>query len=481
MAEQHRRSTYPQVQHHPDYRKILVRGRQLWEQEKYDEAYDCARALLEDNPYDADALSLAGCIYERADNAPVAYHLFKVAVSICPTDGTHWSNLGRVAELMWRTKEAEDCYRKALKNVKRESTLQMLYANLSAMCVDNARYDEALKWCHEGLEKFPDLAIVRGNLGFAELALGKWDTGWKNYHYSLGTRLRTKFQYGNEPEWDGTPGKRVVLYGEQGIGDELSFASMVPDAIARCEKVIIDCDIRLAGLFARSFPKAAVYGTRKMPHDCALWSKEDQQFDASLAIGQCGEFLRQSPDDCPGTPYLIPDPNRTLMWKALWRTKNKPVIGIAWQGGTQRTGAKFRRWNLHQLLPVLQSVDAHWVCLEYRPAASAIEAFRKEHPEIDLCEYPHATLTKDYDDTAGLVASLDMVFCMQTSVAHLASAMGVPAWVCVPPTSQWRYGAKGSSVPWYKTMRVIRQSACKWDFAAIGRDLSDMLGVRHAA
>lgn len=466
-----------------DDARQLAKAKDLWEKAQYGDAWDVIQPVLEDNLLDPRALAMAGCIAEKAGNAPVAYHLFRAATQVQPDEANNWCHLGRVAEDIWRTEEAERYYKIALKKVEREETRITLYCNLSAMCVDNARYAEAEKWCEKGLAISPDAVGLRANLGFAQLAQGKWSTGWQWYRSALDEKTRTRFTYGDRPEWDGTPGKRVVLYGEQGIGDELSFASMVPDAIERCAKVIIDCDIRLAKLFARSFPQAIVYGTRKMPHDCALWHPDDREFDASLAIGQVGEFLRTSRDDFPGTPYLTPDPDRVLMWKALWATKRKPVIGIAWQGGIPRTGARFRRWTLDQLLPVLRSVDAHWVCLEYKPAAAAIDAFRRAHPEVDIAEYPHATLTKDYDDTAGIVASLDMVVCMQTSVAHLASAMGVPTWVCVPPTSQWRYGASGESVPWYKAMRVIRQAGGKWDFEAIARQLAARFAreIRHAA
>jgi tetratricopeptide (TPR) repeat protein len=456
-----------------DEARKFDKAKQLWERAKYDEAYEIVRPVLDDNPFNASFLALGGVIYEKAENLPVAYHLFKSATQVEPNEANHWVNLGRVAEDLWRTQEAERYYKIALKKVNRDETLRILLGNLAALCIDNARYEEAEKWCNKALAKFPDFRLAKSNLGFAQLALGKWNVGWANYRHALDTPTRTKFQYDAEPEWDGSEGKRVVLYGEQGIGDELSFASMVPDAIERCEHVVIDCDLRLAHLFARSFPKAHVYGTRKMPHDCLFWAPEDRDFDSSLAMGQIGEYFRQSPDDCPGTPYLVPDADRVLMWKALWAKKRKPVIGIAWNGGIAKTGAKFRRWTLEQLLPVLKSIDAHWVCLEYKSAAAQLAEFKSKHPEIDIHEYPHATLTKDYDDTAALVASLDMVFCIQTSVAHLGSALGVPTWVCVPPTSQWRYGATGESVPWYKSMRVIRQEAGMWNFESIGRQIAD--------
>jgi len=303
-------------------------------------------------------------------------------------------------------------------------------------------------WANKALEEWPDFKGARSNLGFAQLGQRNWAEGWKNYRYCVGTTARPKVQYKGEGEWDGAPGKRVALYGEQGLGDEISFASVLPDAIRDCSKVIVDCDKRLANLFRRSFPGAVVYGTRQAKaRDGALWAAEDREFDASLPIGQLGEFYRTTDESFPGTPYLKADPERTLMWKALWQTKGKPVIGIAWNGGIAKTGKRFRRWTLDQLLPVLSSVDAHWVVLEYKSAAAEVDAFREKHPEIDIREYPHATMTNDYDDTAALVDSLDMVFCIQTAVAHLGGALGKTTWVAVPPISQWRYGPVGESVP----------------------------------
>jgi hypothetical protein len=418
---------------------------------------------------------MGGHIYEKAGNMPVAYHFFRQATEQNPRDGTNWMNFGRAAEELWRTPEAEKAYAKALKYADRDETTRCTLGNLSALCIDNARYEEAIAWANKCLDRWPDDAQTLANVGFAKLGLGHWSDGWKFYRNILGTAMRTRITYGSEPEWDGTPGKNVVLYGEQGIGDEISFASMVPDAIKVCNKVVLDCDLRLANLFSRSFPKARVYGTRKSrPHNekIAKWAPEDRQIDASLAIGQVGEYFRTDLSMFPGTPYLVPDPDRTLMWKSLWATKAKPVIGIAWNGGIPRTGSHMRKWNLEDLVPILSAVDAHWVVLEYKPAGADLEAFRAAHTEIDIKEYPHATLTKDYDDTAALVASLDMVFCIQTAVAHLGGALGVPTWVCVPPCSQWRYGTEGETIPWYQSVKVIRQQKGEWNFSQIAEELS---------
>jgi len=278
-------------------------------------------------------------------------------------------------------------------------------------------------------------------LGFCQLALGQFDEGWKNYHHTIGTGWRQLVQYKGEPEWDGSPDKTVALYGEQGLGDEISFASMVPDVVRTSKKVILDVDKRLKNLFARSFPEAKVYGTRAASSDTKPWADEDRDIDASLALGQCGEFFRTSRESFPAGPYLVPCHTRTAQWRAVFKDKGKPVIGIAWSGGIPKTGSKFRRVELEDWLPVFASIDAHWVCLQYKDASDEIAEFTKQHPHVDLVQYPWATLTKDYDDTAALVAALDCVVSVPTAVVRLAAALGTKTIVMNAKRKNWNFNA----------------------------------------
>jgi hypothetical protein len=139
------------------------------------------------------------------------------------------------------------------------------------------------------------------------------------------------------------------------------------------------------------------------------------------------------------------------MWKSQW---SKPAIGIAWSGGVPKTNSRNRQVTLEQLLPIF-ATDAHFVSLQYKDAAGEIAAFKAKH-DVDLVQYDFATLTRDYDDTAALIASLDYVLCIQTAVAHTAGALGVPVTVLIPEATQWRYGT-GDTVPWYRSLKIIRQ------------------------
>ena len=310
---------------------------------------------------------------------------------------------------------------------------------------------------------------AKHNLGMCQLAEGDY-TGWDNYAASVGnTTNRPQWKYADELPWNGEPGKSVVIYGEQGIGDEISAASMFPDAIKRAGKVILECDARLAGLYRRSFPEAKVYGTRNKLE--VAWDKDDASPDYSISSFQLGALFRRSAEDFPGTPYLIPDPDRVAMWQGLWSGKTKPIIGVAWSGGTKNTAKHLRKWSLEQLLPVFRSVDAHWVSLQYTDCQAEVDAFVKEHG-VDLKTYQFATLSKDYDDIAALVSTLDRVVTMQQTALHTAGALGVRALVGLPNMTQWRYGEKGSKMPWYNSVRLFRQRQGEnWD--RVIREIAD--------
>jgi hypothetical protein len=432
----------------------LEKAKSLVQRGEPDEAMDIIDEVLKKNPSDVHALIMATSILDKARRLPVAYQFAERAVRLAPQISATWTNFGRVSEGLYQLEDAERAFKMAVQLSKKPEALSLNMNNLAAFYVTTGQWETAKKIAKDCLAVDPDSRKAKGNLGLAQLATHEWKEGWVNYGHILGSDHRKiiKYRAKDEPEWDGTPGKTVVIYGEQGLGDELSFASMLPDAIRVCKKVIVDCDERLVGIFRRSFPKAKFYGTRWKRE--AAWDAEDMNPDYSISIGQLGALFRNKDEDFDGEPYLVPDRERHLMWREYFKLKPSPVIGIAWSGGLDWTGKQFRQWTLDQLQPIFDSVNAHWVCLQYKDAEDEIKAFGG----AEIHQYKFATLTKDYDDTAALVSACDLVIGMQTSVCHLSAAMGIETWGFINSTTpNWREG-QGDTVPWYSAMKLYRQS-----------------------
>jgi hypothetical protein len=372
---------------------------------------------------------------------------------------------------LWRTDEALSCYRKALQRAQGNNQKALYNNNIASVYLDLGQFEQAEKYVDESLKLNPEEKNTRHNKGLCLLARREWGDAWNWYSASIGSSQRTEFRYmkgapsGPEPCWDGKPFPGILaVYGEQGLGDEVCAASAIPQIVEAQKsvggRVIIDCDKRLEELFKRSFPGATIHGTR---WDKALnWPEEDRNVGASIACFEVLKHFRKKAEDFPGTAYLKPCQDRVSQWKHL--LKGKPTIGVAWTGGTWRNAGSFRHLPLESWKPIFDAVDANWVSLQYKDASKEIEG-------TPVKQYSWATLTKDYDDTAALVASCDLVLGMQTSVHHLAGGLGVPSWIILPTTSQWRYGENYSDLPWYANTKLYRQKGQTWPIAQIVADL----------
>src|SRR4029077_13556558 len=172
---------------------------------------------------------------------------------------------------------------------------------------------KTIEYCDKALALAPDMMDSMVNRGMSYLAFRRWEEGWDGYCRNLGQNKDRKERiYGEEPRWDGAKGLNLVCYGEQGIGDEITFASVIPDLIRDSRSTVIECDKRLEGLFARSFPECEVHGTRYK--DAKEWLN-CTRFDARVAMGDLTNFYRKTTDSFPKTPYLKPSPEMRLQWR----------------------------------------------------------------------------------------------------------------------------------------------------------------------
>jgi tetratricopeptide (TPR) repeat protein len=311
-----------------------------------------------------------------------------------------------------------------------------------------AQYDLAL-------DLAPRSGAVRLGRALLRLAQSDFAEGWDDYEGRLDSpeSPRRGFPY---PDWqDGAiAGRTILVYAEQGLGDEIMFASCLPDLIAEAGRVVVECDPRLASLFQRSFPGASVYGApRTWEHP---WLAEAGAIDVQAAAGSLPRHYRRAIARFPALGgYLRPDVARVSHYRTrLAALGQGRKIGIAWRGGMMRTRQSVRSISPEGLAPLIARRDLHYVSVQHGPVEADLARIRALRG-APITHWPEAV--SDPDEAAALMTALDAVVTVCSSVVHLGGALGARVITMVPATPEWRYLNSGTRMPWYPTVELMRQ------------------------
>jgi tetratricopeptide (TPR) repeat protein len=438
------------------------------------------REILRAHPDHVDALFLLGEIENRAgDPAAAIVHLSR-AIALEGGIAAFHRELGGALHAAGELEQSARSYRRAL---ELDPRLAAAHVDFAALRLDQGELAQAEAHCHDALRIDPDFVGAHVSLGFScelrgELAQAMasyeralalepgnpqihlnraalwlltedFARGWPEFEWRLKAPEKAaahgRFAL---PRWDGAPlaGRSLLVYGEQGLGDEIMYASCIPELLAAGARLAIECEPRLEQLFRRSFPQARV-GSQV----------ETAALDLQVAAGSLPLHLRRTPAAFPAHQgYLRADPDKVSRWRA--RLAGLPPgskIGLSWRGGVQRTGRAWRSLDLEQLLPVLRQPGAVFVSLQYGDCAEELARLEREHGVV-VHHWPQALA--DYDETAALVAALDRSISVCTAGVHLAGALGRPVWVLAPIRPEARYGWRGEAMRWYPSARVFRQA-----------------------
>ena len=413
---------------------------------------------LNQDPNDYKLVALYAKLFQSDDGYGLAYNLWKRVLQLDKKpEAAIFNNLGLAAACIGGEKlqeEAGSHWRKALQlDPKNTPSLN----NLALFALHGGDYEQCQRLCERSLAIEPVQAEVFETRAYANLMLGKWEDGWKDYEWSLGSKCRPHFD--TEPYWQGEKGVDLLIRGEQGIGDEISYASVIPDAV-KDNRITLECDYRLEGLFKRSFTGLEIYGTRKADSRGAYTGHTHRALSGSLP-----RWYRTKTEDFPGTPYLVADPVRRKQWRAVFDGLPGKKIGIAWTGGRQHTFSERRSFRLEQWLPILKTPNT-FISLQYRDPQEEIDDLKAKHG-IDVQHYKFATAHADYDSTAALVAECDLVISATTAIVHLAGALGKECWVLVPKKPRWLYRNEGRRIPWYNSVELFRETKQGWPIPEI--------------
>ena len=301
----------------------------------------------------------------------------------------------------------------------------------------------AIAACEEAIRISPALSEAHCNLGIALLSAGDLPNGFARYEW----RKRHPI-YGKEffslpdPEWLGQPleGKRIVIMAEQGLGDAIMFARYASVLAARGATVMIACDRRLVPLLNEAPGVTKAFAkTRTMP-----------SFDFWVDQMSLPLLCRTTIETIPSPqPYLAADPARAELWSSrLAPTNGRRLVGVVWAGNPLHTNDANRSCPPDLFQTIVDHPDIEAVSLQVGAAA----ALSARLGIVDWSQY-----LVDYAETAALVANLDLVITVDTSVAHLAAAMGKPTWILLPHCPEWRWLHHRTDTPWYECVRLFRQ------------------------
>ena len=418
------------------------RGNALIELGQHAQALASFDQAIAAQPGYAQAHVCRGNVLMRLQQGEAALRSFETGLALEPGFASGHLNWGNALQALGDYAGALACYDRAIALRPNDA---MAHSNRSAALKHLHRFAEALQSCEAAVALAPDFASGQWNRSLMLLLLGDLQAGFAAYHSRWQTdtfaAIRRSF---SQPLWLGVQdvrGATVLLHTEQGLGDTIQFARYAQLLERRGARVVLEVEPALFALF------------QTLPGVDTLLRQRDPlpDFDLycplmSLPVG-CGTTLDTVPG---GVPYLQANPAKVRSWEQRLGARTRPRIGLVWSGSTTHQADHLRSLALSDLLAALPpGCDYISLQKELRPGdAAVLQASALAHFGGELL---------DMDDTAALCACMDLVIAVDTSVAHLAGALGLPVWVLLPHMPDWRWLLDRSDSPWYPSARLYRQ------------------------
>ena len=405
-----------------------------------------------------------------------ALRALTAAIDANPNDALAYNNRGNAYRLLKRPVEALEDYRRCIHLAPGDLKLRF---NMALALLDLNRPAEALPWAQQAasveppfwaartcvgealvrlgesrqaipwfdqvLQANPDDVQARLGRAVAQLSLGEYREGWLGFEVRLQDQRVGQWRPDTRhPPWRGDVdprGRILLLTAEQGLGDTIMMARYLKPLRARGAHVILQVQRPLFELFSDMADEVQVLGDT--PPD----------YDMHTPLMSLPRAFRTEIDTIPNEiPYLHVDPQRIASWRQYLGPRPRPRIGLAWSGNPMHPLDGLRSTNLATLAPLLARVDAEFHALHLPVRPDELPALAR-HSNLH-----HHREDRDFTDTAALVQAMDLVISVDTSVAHLAGALGRPVWLLLPAaTTDFRWLRGRTDSPWYPTMRIFRQ------------------------
>ena len=316
------------------------------------------------------------------------------------------------------------------------------YSNKARVLQEIGRFDEALASLERAIALNPQLVEAQWNRALLLLLLGDYERGWREYEWRWRMdSMRPFLRDLQRPRWlgrDSLAGKTILLHAEQGAGDTLQFSRYIPAIAEQASRVILEVAPGLRALMAANFPEVEV-----IARGAAL-----PPFDVHCALGTLPFAMGTTLSNIPPPATIRASDAKIREWGERLGSPSALRVGVAWAGNPQHVSDHRRSIPQDRLAPLLESpVEFHVLQKEH------VEGIRERFPKVHLWTRE----LEAFDDTAALIAELDLVVTIDTSVAHLAAAMGKPVWILLANVPDFRWLLGRAVTPWYPTVRLFRQ------------------------
>jgi tetratricopeptide (TPR) repeat protein len=395
------------------------------------------------------------------DDAVTAY---QTALDLDSTLAEAACNLGIALREAGNTDAAEAAFRRA---IAIRPNYAGAHTNLGACLREQGRLDEAIASCRRAISFQPDLALAHFNLAMSLLADSDLAAGWEEYEWRWKCRdFPSKERGFAQPQWDGgdLENRTLLLHAEQGFGDSIQFIRYLPAVVQHGGSIIVECQPELHRLLEGSFSRCQI-----IPRGQPL-----PAFDLHCPLLTLPRIFKTTLASIPAeVPYLIADPILIDLWRSKLNSSEAGLkIGLAWAGNPTFSSDPTRSLSLDRLAPLAEVRGAIFYSLQKGYAAPQAARLPAGLRLIDLSPELH-----DFADTAAVISLMDLVITTDTSVAHLAGALGAPVWTLLRFAPDWRWQMVGEYCPWYPSMRLFRQST-KDDWEEVIQRVAQVLCVQ---
>ena len=423
-------------------------GNLLGSLERWDEAIKELTTVIADNPLYGAVYNDRATIYFKQGKLEEAYQdIEKAAVLLANSAQVH-RNKGYVLVKKRQLAAAAVSYNKAL-SIDPESA--ETYNNLGMALEGMGRLDDARIFYGKAIEKDDKLSLAHWNKGLMSLRMGNFKDGWPLFEKRWQTQMAGKERTYIYPFWDGKSdinGKTILIHYEQGLGDVIQFSRYVKLIEAKGATVVLEVQLPLVSLLKNITDKVTVIASMD-----GLADNYDRKIDLRCPIMSLPALLKTGTDKIPAEiPYIYASPEKVKFWKEKIKKKTeRPQVGVAWAGRSSHNNDHNRSIRLDEFSKLFErEIEFHSLHVDYRETdQEKIKCWQNVQD--------HSNELNDFSDTAGLIANLDLIISVDTSVAHLAGAMGKPVWMLLPSWPDWRWMADRQDTPWYPTMKLYRQ------------------------